>query len=363
MMRMLVANFRKARSGRTIECALSVSMDEGNTLVLFGPSGAGKTTMLRCLAGLEIPETGSVRFGDEAWLEGGRSMPPQRRNLGYVAQGPTLFPHLTARGNIEYGLHRLRPSERSARADETIATMQLRGLEDRYPQQLSGGEQQRVALARALSPRPRLLLLDEPLSSLDAVTRDQVRHELRGVLRRMGIPAILVTHDRTEALVLGQEIAVVIDGAIRQSGAIEHVFQNPVNAAVARVLGVETVVAAAVVDSSHSPWTVRAGSAMLRASPATRAADHVFVCIRSTDVLIAIGEVGQSSARNQLPARVVDLRWEGSTVRVSLDVGFALVALVTADAATELGLRPGSAVTALIKATQVQLVARGTAGE
>lgn len=352
----LVAQFQKERPGRPVVCALRMGIEGGETLVLFGPSGAGKTTVLRCLAGLDVPETGSIRFGEDLWLDAGKALPPQKRAIGYVAQHHALFPHLTVVENIAYGLHALRPEERRPRTEEMIGMMRLTGLERRYPGELSGGEQQRVALGRALGPRPRLLLLDEPLSSLDAATREHVRRELVGILRRAGTPGILVTHDRTEALVFGQTLAVMVEGRVRQIGAIEDVFRNPIDAEVARVLGVETVVAGTVADSSRDPWTVHVGSAVLRASPADRASDGVFVCIRAHDVVIAIGEPGQSSARNRLPGRVVDLEWEGSTVRVALDVGFPLVAIITADAAGDLGLRAGVAITAMIKATQVQLI-------
>jgi molybdate transport system ATP-binding protein len=240
-----------------------------------------------------------------------------------------------------------------------IDLLRLGGLSERRPRQLSGGEQQRVALGRALARRPRLLLLDEPLSALDAVTREQVRHDLRDVLRRAGTPTLLVTHDRAEALALGDSMAVMLEGAVRQSGPIADVFGSPVDVDVARLLGVETVVAGTVVEWGDALWTVRVGSTAIHAQPALERTVHAFVCIRAEDVVIALGDPGRSSARNQLPARVAALRWEGSTVRVELDAGFRLIAVVTTDAARELELAVGAAVTALIKAPRVQLIARG----
>jgi molybdate transport system ATP-binding protein len=275
-----------------------------------------------------------------------------------MAQSLSLFPHLTVEANVAYGLRRASDAERRTRTREIVEMLKLGGLEGRRPHELSGGEQQRVALGRSLAPRPRLLLLDEPLSALDAVMRDQVRLELREVLQRAGTPAILVTHDRTDALALGESAGIMLDGDIRQSGEIGEVFRSPVDEQVARLLGIETVVSGTVVDASRSPWSVRVGSAILHASPIEPATEDVFVCIRAHDVLLVAGEPGRTSARNQLAARIVGLRSEGSTVRLSLDAGFPLVATVTADAANELGLRVNAEVTALIKAPRVQLVAR-----
>jgi molybdate transport system ATP-binding protein len=354
----LIADFTKQRPGHAIRCQLRIPTDRGSTLVLFGPSGVGKTTILRCLAGLEVPDEGSIQFNGESWFGSGPATSPQRRRIGYMAQGLSLFPHLTVEENVGYGLRRADSDERRARTKEMIDMLQLRGLETRRPAELSGGEQQRVALGRSLAPRPRLLLLDEPLSALDAVTREHVRHQLREVLHRAGTPTILVTHDRTDALTLGERVGIVLDGAVRQSGEIDEVFRNPADEQVARLLGIETVVAGTVVDASRSPWSVRVGSAILHASPIEAATEDVFVCIRASDVLVVAGEPGRTSARNQLAARIVDLRSEGGTVRLVLDAGFPLVATVTVDAANELGLRTNAQITALIKAPRVQLVAR-----
>jgi molybdate transport system ATP-binding protein len=363
MTRELVADFVKQRAKGPIACKLRIAIDQGTTTVLFGPSGVGKSTILRCLAGLDVPEQGTIRFGEEVWLDSRRATSPQKRRIGYMAQAYSLFPHMTVGDNIAYGLGRMDPAERQARSKEILAMMMLDGLGDRMPNELSGGEQQRVALGRALAPRPRLLLLDEPMSALDAPTRDQVRQELRNLLRRAQTPTLLVTHDRTDALTLGESMAVMIDGAIRQSGNIEGVFRNPADDQVARLLGVENVAQGTVVEASHSPWAVRVGSTLLYASPIEPPASEVFVCIRAHDVLIATGEPGHTSARNQLPARIVDVRSEGSTVRLSLDAGFPLIATVTTDSATELGLRVDTRVTALIKAPRVQLVPRSAGRE
>jgi len=191
---------------------------------LFGPSGAGKTTVVRCIAGLERPDRGHVRFAGETWFDGGRATirraaSPRRR---YVGQNSALFPHLTVRDNVGYGL---RAAKRTVRIDEMLALLDLGDLERRYPRELSGGEAQRVALARAVAPEPRLLLLDEPLGALDVPTRQHLRSQLRALIARTGVFAVLVTHDRTEAIALGDEMAVLAEGRIRQVGPALEVFR------------------------------------------------------------------------------------------------------------------------------------------
>jgi ABC-type nitrate/sulfonate/bicarbonate transport system ATPase subunit len=208
----LTADFeRRFPRGPVIQGQLRTPLDGFSVTVLFGPSGSGETTVLRCLAGLERPDPGQIRFGAETWFDtaAGVHLPPQRRGVGYLAQDYALLPHLTVAGNIGYGLVGLDATERQRRIDEMVRLFGLTGLERRYPRQVSGGQQQRVALARALARRRRLLLLDEPLSALDVPTREQLRRELRRLLAGLRVPALLVTHDRTEALALGDFVAIL----------------------------------------------------------------------------------------------------------------------------------------------------------
>jgi molybdate transport system ATP-binding protein len=228
--------------------------------VLVRTIRAGKTTVLRLIAGLDTPDAGTIRCGDEVWYDGARGihLPPQKRRVGYLSQDYAVFPHLTVRGNVAYGA-------RGGPCDDLLARFELSELADRYPRQLSGGQLQRVALARALAPQPRLLLLDEPLSALDAPTRLRMRADLRQLLASVQVPAIVVTHDRTEALALGDSIAIMIDGRLRQAGAVESVFDCPADADVAAAVGVETICPARVVSRSAG-WS-RSRS---RASPGGR---------------------------------------------------------------------------------------------
>ncbi len=357
---------RQFPSGVRIECRgplLAPERPDGTPAltVLFGPSGSGKTTVLRCLAGLERPESGFIRFEEETWFDAGRGifLPPQQRGIGFLFQDYALFPHRNVAGNIAYGLrNHLGRAERRRRVEELVRWLGLAGLEDRYPRQLSGGQQQRVALARALAPRPRLLLLDEPLSALDVPTREQLRRELRRLLSGLRLPTLLVTHDRTEALALGDYVVVLDRGRVCQSGAVQDVFTRPADLAVAHIVGVDTVEPARVVSVHDGLATLQVGKAQIVALAPEAPSVEAYLCIRAEDVILEKGPAGASSARNRLTARVRALDYEGPLVRVSLDCGFALTALVTRQACAELGLREGETVTALVKAPSIHLIAR-----
>jgi molybdate transport system ATP-binding protein len=226
------------------------------------------------------------------------------------------------------------------------------------PRQLSGGQQQRVALARALMCRPRLLLLDEPLSALDAALREELRGELRRLLAACDIPVFLVTHDRTEALALGDELVVMSGGAVRQSGPVLDVFNRPANADVAKIVGVETIQPGNITEVSEGLATVQIRDVILTAVAPDAATREVLVCLRGEDVILQRETATASSVRNRLSARVVAMRNEGALVHVELDAGFPLFALVTRPACVELALREGESITALIKAPAIHLVPR-----
>jgi molybdate transport system ATP-binding protein len=355
---------RRFAGGATVRAALDLPLAAGPVTVLFGPSGAGKSTVLRCLAGLERPDAGFIRFGGESWFEaGGRSVPPQRRGVGLLFQDYALFPHLSAEANVGYGLAGLAAAERAARVREVAALLRVEALLARRPGQLSGGQRQRVALARALAPRPRLLLLDEPLSALDAPTREELRGELRALLRQAGVPSLVVTHDRVEALALGDRVAILAEGGIRQVGAVEEVFGAPADLVVARVVGTETVAPARVLGREAGLVEVAVGPARLLAVDPGHLGDEAWACIRAEEVILELPPGVATSARNQLAGTVTSLVPEGSLVRVAVDCGFRLVALVTRPAAAQLGLAAGRPVVALVKAPCVRLVPRGTGRE
>jgi molybdate transport system ATP-binding protein len=360
--------------GFAIDACLDVDLRPGSMLVLFGPSGAGKTTILRQIAGLERPDAGTIRFSGETWCDTARGIwrPPQARRVSLVFQEPTLFPHLTVRKNISYGI-RVRPGSDPVaggrvrpRSDPDLAVagiaklLGIEELENRYPRALSGGEAQRVALARALAPDPQLLLLDEPFAALDAPTRLRLRRDVRALLQTTGTLAILVTHDRTEALALGDIVAVVIGGRVRQIGVVSDVFSRPADADIAASLGIEAVLPARVIESSSGLVSVAVDDVTLHVAEREPIAPGagVFACIRAEDVTLETHAAGQASTRNHLAARVVSIASEGPIDRVTLDCGFALDALITRRSRDELDLAPGVPVTAAIKATSIHLVPR-----
>jgi molybdate transport system ATP-binding protein len=353
----LEADFEKRfPAGLAIEGRLYVPASAPSVTVLFGPSGSGKTTVLRCLAGLERPERGFIRFGDQTWFDAGRNLwvPPQRRQLGHLSQDYALFPHLSVADNVAYGLGGLKPAERQRQVAELLELFGLAGLERRSPGQLSGGEQQRVALARALARRPSLLLLDEPLSALDAPTRELLRRQLRIWLAGLGVPTLLVTHDREEALTLGDAVVILDRGRVLQEGSVANVFARPACVAVARIVGVETIEPARVVEVHAGLASVAVGKALLRAVSGKIRPGAAHVCIRAENVLLERGE-GQDGALNRLPGQVQEVAREGLLTRVRLDCGFPLVALLSPKAAQQMGLHPGEQVAAVVHAEDVHL--------
>lgn len=338
------------------------TLGQSGITVLFGASGAGKSTVVRCLAGLDRPDEGSIRFDSETWSDAGQCLfvTPQARRIGYVPQEYALFPHLSVEHNVSYGLHRMSKAERQGRVAELVAWLGLEGLERRLPRELSGGQQQRVALARAVARRPRRLLLDEPLSALDLPTRVRLRSQMRQWLTERAIPSLVVTHDRTEALALGDDLVVMDGGRIVQQGPVHEVFSHPANLAVAGILAVETVQPGRVLSLSDGLVTVAVGPRKLiaLAPDLPTGAGDVYVCIRAEDVILVKGEAAHSSPRNCLPAVVRGLSPEGPMVRIDLDCGFPLAALLTKQACAELALAQQDTVLALVKAPQIHLIPR-----
>ncbi len=214
---------------------ISLEVNDGEIMTVLGPSGCGKTTMLRVIAGLLEPDSGRIFFGERDVT----ALPPEKRRVGMVFQNYALFPHMDISENIGFGL-RMRGSDKGhirKRVEEALSLVGLDGYEKRMPSELSGGEQQRVALARAIAPEPDILLLDEPLSALDAGLRISLRHDIRSIQRELGITTIYVTHDRDEAMDISDRIAVLNRGRLEQEGEPEEIYRRPVNPFVARFLG------------------------------------------------------------------------------------------------------------------------------
>ncbi|MFC1464215.1 MAG: ABC transporter ATP-binding protein [Candidatus Brachytrichaceae bacterium NZ_4S206] len=237
-----VRNVSKRFGGEDAYAVYQASLDvePGQIVVLLGPSGCGKTTLLRLINGLETPENdpeACIVIGGRTVFGPGVNMPPEKRRVGMVFQDYALFPHMTVAANVAFGLHGMDRAEALARTMATLEQVQLDDLAQRYPHELSGGQQQRVALARALAPQPQLLLLDEPFSNLDHALRVTLREEVRSVLKRSGVAALFVTHDREEALSLADTLAVMQHGRIVQTGTPRELYAHPASPFVARFLG------------------------------------------------------------------------------------------------------------------------------
>ena len=351
------------------ELRLEWDVASGRTLVLFGPSGSGKTTALRAMAGLLRPLAGRVNIDGRAVYDSATGIwaPAHRRQIGYLTQQYHLFPHLTLAKNIAYGLEARKRTDGNRRVQELLDAFRLRGLEERYPWELSGGQQQRVALARALATEPRLLLLDEPFAALDAGLRRTLRQELRATLARNPIPVILVTHDREEALALGDDVQVIDNGRAIAWGAPLEVLGQPGQAAVANLVGVENLFRMRV-DSRHPrDGTMRLSGLGDQASfsletpidesgSSATGSHQVTVGIRASDIILASQEPVGSSARNRIPGTVARIEPRPPGFTVELDCGVPLFCHVTGASLDEMSISEGQRLWAVFKASSCFLV-------
>jgi iron(III) transport system ATP-binding protein len=283
---------------------VDLSVPAGSLAFLLGPSGCGKTTVLRMIAGLQEPESGRVLLGDRDVTH----LPAERRNAGMVFQGYALWPHMSVRDNVAFGLdvRGVPASERAARTGQALEMVRMQAFADRKPGQLSGGQQQRVALARALAFRPEVLLLDEPLSNLDARLRLEMREEIRRICREVGITAVYVTHDREEALSLADLVVVMRDGRIEQRGAPGDVYRRPASRFVASFMGETNLVEGEVVSSDGAGSVVRTATGSIASATADlRAGSRVTLAIRPESLRLAGGGMisGRCTASSYLGER------------------------------------------------------------
>jgi iron(III) transport system ATP-binding protein len=271
---------------------IQLEVNQGEMLTLLGPSGCGKTTTLRCIAGLEKPEEGDIIIDGKSMISEG-FVHPSKRGIGMVFQNYAVWPHMKVYKNIVYGLKLQRLPSRSIqeKARQILELVGLKGLEERYPAQLSGGQQQRVALARALVRNPKVLLLDEPLSNLDAKLREKMRFEIKSLVRRMGITSVYVTHDQAEAMVISDRIAVMDSGNVVQIGTPAEIYDKPANKFVADFIGTMNFLSGEVVqvleDTQGVYVRTEFSDKMLCQAPggaATKPGDKVYASIRPEDV-------------------------------------------------------------------------------
>jgi ABC-type sulfate/molybdate transport systems ATPase subunit len=325
---------------------VALALDVGaETVALVGSSGAGKTTVLRAVAGLARPTTGVISCGDETWFDAARrvNVRPEDRSVGYVFQEYALFPHLTVEQNVSFG---------GGRADRLLWRLGIEQLAKEKPGELSGGERQRVAIARALARNPRVLLLDEPMAALDPHTRGTVRAELHDLLRELGLPALLVTHDFEDAAALADRVGVVADGTLRQLGTPADLLGAPADPFVARLAGANVLSGvAARAANGLTGVLLDAGPTIFVTDPASGRTD---VVVYPWDVSLA-REAPDDSALNHVRDEIVSLTPLGNRARVRLRL---LTAEITTASAERLALRPGEPFVASFKATQARLLSR-----
>jgi iron(III) transport system ATP-binding protein len=317
---------------------VSLAVHDGEFVCFLGPSGCGKTTLLRIIAGLERQNAGVVRMrGRDV-----SALPPSQRDYGIVFQSYALFPNLTVARNVSYGLETRRQPRAAiaARVDELLEMMHLPDYRDRYPAQLSGGEQQRVALARALAPSPSLLLLDEPLSALDARVRLSLQHEIRALQRRLSITTIMVTHDQEEALAMADRIVVMNRGGVEQVGTPADIYTEPRSLFVARFVGQMNLLPA---RADTRPGWARVGTLALRhrEGAAVPAGAPLTLAIRPEEIVIGPAVRG---ADNAVTAQVQAVQFLGAFTRLSLALaagGATLECDVAAGALVHVGAKEG----------------------
>ena len=292
---------------------LSITVAEGQMLVLLGPSGCGKTTTLQLVAGLLHPDDGSILVDGKAVAGPGWGLPPERRNLGMVFQSYAVWPHKTVFENVAYGLElRSMPREEiRLKVQKTLDLVHLGELGARYPSEISGGQQQRVALARAIVVEPSLLLLDEPLSNLDATLREQMRIELKLLQRKLGLASIYVTHDQAEAMVLADHLVVMRDGIIEQQGPAETVFRRPRSGFIARFLGVTNLLKGRVIEMIPNGARVEIGalgtlSAFLADDVRTHLTPGDAACVSIRPLELTLSASRPASATNAFEGQITE---------------------------------------------------------
>ncbi len=345
------------RQGKPVLSIDRLDVEEGEILAVIGPNGAGKSTLLLALARLLQPTTGQILFR-------GQPIPHDltyRRRIALVLQDPLLL-NTSVYNNVAAGLRfrRLPRGTIDSRVRDWLKRLGIENLRDRPAPRLSGGEAQRASLARAMVLQPELLLLDEPFGALDAPTRARLIDDLQGLLKSTGSTTVFVTHDQDEAMLLGDRVAVLLNGRLRQIGTPEAIFSAPADAEVAAFVGVETVIPGQVIQAQEGLLTVQADGFSLEAIGELSPGRSVLFCLRPEDITLwAEAEMGKSSARNRLTGRIIRMTPQGPLVRVIVDCGFPLVSLVTRASARQMGLVEGQSVTATFKASAVHLIPRG----
>ena len=359
----LVASIKKERRGAPFFVLdLFLEAPPGIT-ILFGPSGAGKSTMLDCLAGLARPDAGKIAIGESVLFDSAMHIDvlPQKRHIAYVFQSLALFPHLTVEQNVAYGLRDVQEQARLACVEEILQTFRIANLRSQKPSQISGGEKQRTALARSLVTQPRLLLLDEPLTGLDAELKTAILEDLRAWNAAKHIPILYVTHSREEVDALGERVIAIDNGRVVSHGAPMDVLDAPRRKRLALAAGFENLLSATVLDlrEPDGVMMVRLGESkceievpLAHASPG----DRVQIAIRAGDILLASQRPHALSARNVVEGRILSLERRGTRCIAHVDCGVTFVVHVTPGAVRALELAKEKQVWLVLKTHSCHLV-------
>jgi iron(III) transport system ATP-binding protein len=324
---------------------LSLAVADREFVTLLGPSGCGKTTLLRLIAGFMAPDEGTIRVGEAVLSTSSRVVPPERRGMGMVFQNYAVWPHKTVYDNVAFGLQvrRLARAEIRTRVARVLELVNLGGLDARYPGELSGGQQQRVALARSLVVEPAILLLDEPLSNLDAKLRERMRWELKDVQRRTGITFVYVTHDQSEALALSDRIAVMHAGELQQYGTPREVYTRPATRTVADFMGLVNLIPARVRRPGAAGLVALGGEHVVGVAlpPGVSEGAAVQVVVRPENLRLAPTASGVALAPGTVPGKVAELTFLGNLVdcHVTLDDGTRVRVQVDPEQRLEIGQR------------------------
>ena len=341
-----IEHARKVYNGKTVVIdALNLTIENGELFTLLGPSGCGKTTLLRMIAGFNSIEGGDFFFGETRIND----MEPSKRNIGMVFQNYAIFPHLTVRDNVAFGLkqRKVAKEELETRTDEYLKLMQIDQFADRKPDQLSGGQQQRVALARALVINPDVLLMDEPLSNLDAKLRVDMRQAIRDIQRRIGITTVYVTHDQEEAMTISDHIAVMNLGEIQQVGSPKELYHKPHNEFVANFIGKTNLIDAKIIKENNKTF-LQIGEYKLE----LQEYDHV----ESQDVRVSIRpEEFIKDESGVIEATVDDSVYLGSSVNYLLNTNFAERIEVTEESTFEENLKPGDVIHLTVNTSKINI--------
>ncbi len=343
---------------------LDVSMEAPPGItILFGPSGSGKSTLLDCISGLVRPDAGRIASGGDALFDfdGRINIPVQERRIAYVFQTLALFPHLSAKKNVAFGLAHLRETERASRVDEILLAFRVENLRARKPDELSGGERQRIALARSLVTQPRVLLLDEPLTGLDAELKSAIVDDLRAWNAARKIPILYVTHSREEVDALGERVIALDHGRVVSKGTPMEVLEAPRRKRLAQAAGFENLLKGTVVDLREADGVMRVrlgGSACEIEVPLGYAApgDAVRVAIRAGDILLATKRPEGLSARNLIEGQIASIESRGALVRATVNCGLDFIVHLTPGAVRALELAEGRRVWLVIKTHSCHLV-------